>query len=69
MHSISNSTKSTIHGVKGETHEATMLISMYTEWNWYTLVYWIGDKTSEAARFAYVEHHLDQSKYSVWCVS
>lgn len=47
--------KSTIHGVKGETHEATMLISNPTRngdgthWS-----HWIGDKTSEAARFAYV---------------
>ncbi|ENU93543.1 hypothetical protein F971_00801 [Acinetobacter vivianii] len=47
--------KSTIHGVKGETHEATMLISNPTRngdgthWS-----HWIRDKTSEAARFAYV---------------
>ncbi|EEH70357.1 AAA family ATPase [Acinetobacter haemolyticus] len=60
--------KSTIHGVKGETHEATMLISnptrngTGTHWS-----HWIGDKTSEAARFAYVAS--SRPKYIlVWCV-
>ena len=60
--------KSTIHGVKGETHEATMLISnptrsgTGTHWS-----HWIKDKTSEAARFAYVAS--SRPKYIlVWCV-
>ncbi len=60
--------KSTIHGVKGETHEATMLISnptrngTGTHWS-----HWIGDKTSEASRFAYVAS--SRPKYIlVWCV-
>lgn len=60
--------KSTIHGVKGETHEATMLISnptrngTGTHWS-----HWIGDKTSEASRFAYVTS--SRPKYIlVWCV-
>ncbi|HAV3487687.1 TPA: ATP-dependent helicase, partial [Acinetobacter baumannii] len=60
--------KSTIHGVKGETHEVTMLISNPTRkgdgthWS-----HWIGDKTSEAARFAYVAS--SRPKYVlVWCV-
>lgn len=60
--------KSTIHGVKGETHEATMLISNSTRkgdgthWS-----HWIGDKTSEAARFAYVASSRPKHVL-VWCV-
>lgn len=60
--------KSTIHGVKGETHEATMLISnptrngTGTHWS-----HWIGDKTSEAARFAYVASSRPKH-ILVWCV-
>lgn len=60
--------KSTIHGVKGETHEATMLISnptrngTGTHWS-----HWIGDKTSEAARFAYVASSRPKHVL-VWCV-
>ena len=60
--------KSTIHGVKGETHEATMLISNSTRkgdgthWS-----HWIGDKTSEAARFAYVASSRPKH-ILVWCV-
>lgn len=59
---------STIHGVKGETHEATMLISNPkrngdgAHWS-----HWINDNTSEAARFAYVAS--SRPKYVlVWCV-
>ena len=60
--------KSTIHGVKGETHEATMLISnptrngTGTHWS-----HWIGDKTSEASRFAYVASSRPKH-ILVWCV-
>ena len=60
--------KSTIHGVKGETHDATMLISNATRngtgthWS-----HWIGDKTSEAARFAYVASSRPKHVL-VWCV-
>ena len=60
--------KSTIHGVKGETHEATMLISnptrngVGTHWS-----HWIGDNTSEAARFAYVASSRPKHVL-VWCV-
>ncbi|WP_111828255.1 UvrD-helicase domain-containing protein [Acinetobacter colistiniresistens] len=60
--------KSTIHGVKGETHEVTMLISSPTKggdgahWS-----HWIGDKTSEAARFAYVASSRPKH-ILVWCV-
>lgn len=60
--------KSTIHGVKGETHEATMLISnptrngTGTHWS-----HWIGDNTSEAARFAYVASSRPKHVL-VWCV-
>ncbi|MCY1160531.1 ATP-dependent helicase/nuclease subunit A [compost metagenome] len=60
--------KSTIHGVKGETHEATMLISNSTRngdgthWS-----HWIKDNTSEASRIAYVAS--SRPKYVlVWCV-
>lgn len=60
--------KSTIHGVKGETHEATMLISnptrngTGTHWS-----HWIGDNTSEASRFAYVASSRPKHVL-VWCV-
>ena len=60
--------KSTIHGVKGETHEATMLISnptrngTGTHWS-----HWIEDSTSEAARFAYVASSRPKH-ILVWCV-
>lgn len=60
--------KSTIHGVKGETHDATMLISNATRsgvdshWS-----HWIGDKDSEAARFAYVASSRPKHLL-VWCV-
>jgi len=60
--------KSTIHGVKGETHEVTMLISNPTRigdgthWS-----HWIGDNTSEAARFAYVASSRPKH-ILVWCV-
>ena len=60
--------KSTIHGVKGETHEATMLISnptrsgTGTHWS-----HWIGDNTAEAARFAYVASSRPKH-ILVWCV-
>ena len=60
--------KSTIHGVKGETHDATMLISNSTRnggdahWS-----HWIKNKDSEAARFAYVAS--SRPKYILaWCV-
>ncbi len=63
-----NFRRSTIHGVKGETHEATMLISNPTRngdgthWS-----HWIKDESSEAARFAYVAS--SRPKYIlVWCV-
>jgi len=60
--------KSTIHGVKGETHEATMLISNPTRkgdgthWS-----HWIKDNKSEAARFAYVASSRPKHVL-VWCV-
>jgi len=60
--------KSTIHGVKGETHEATMLISNPTRngdgthWS-----HWIKDSTTEAARFAYVASSRPKH-ILVWCV-
>lgn len=60
--------KSTIHGVKGETHEATMLISnptrngTGTHWS-----HWIGDNTSESSRFAYVASSRPKH-ILVWCV-
>ena len=63
-----NFRKSTIHGVKGETHEATMLISNPTRngdgthWS-----QWIRDNTSEAARFAYVASSRPKHVL-VWCV-
>lgn len=46
----------TIHGVKGETHDATLLLSNptkvgSTDSHWH---YWLLDPLSEAARFAYV---------------
>ncbi|HCU74576.1 MAG TPA: ATP-dependent helicase, partial [Acinetobacter baumannii] len=60
--------KSTIHGVKGETHEVTMLISNPTRsgdgthWS-----HWIKDSKSEAARFAYVASSRPKH-ILVWCV-
>lgn len=63
-----NFRKSTIHGVKGETHEATMLISNPTRngdgthWS-----QWIRNNTSEAARFAYVASSRPKH-ILVWCV-
>ncbi|MDC4645971.1 ATP-dependent helicase, partial [Acinetobacter baumannii] len=65
---IINFRKSTIHGVKGETHEVTMLISTPTRsgdgthWS-----HWIKDNTSEAARFAYVASSRPKHAL-IWCV-
>ncbi|WP_111811606.1 UvrD-helicase domain-containing protein [Acinetobacter soli] len=59
---------STIHGVKGETHEATMLISNPTRsgdsahWS-----HWIKNNKAEAARFAYVASSRPKH-ILVWCV-
>lgn len=60
--------KSTIHGVKGETHDATMLISNPTRngdgTHW---THWVKDSTSEASRFAYVASSRPKHML-IWCV-
>ncbi|MFA0061783.1 UvrD-helicase domain-containing protein [Vibrio cyclitrophicus] len=46
--------KSTIHGAKGETHDATIVISSPSAGNDSHWQSWLKDPDSEAARFAYV---------------
>lgn len=67
--SYRNLRKSTIHGVKGETHDVTMLISTPTRaggndahWS-----YWLQDSSSEAARLAYVASSRPRH-ILIWCV-
>lgn len=67
--SYPNLRKSTIHGVKGETHDVTMLISNPTRlggkdshWS-----YWLRNPDSEAARLAYVASSRPKH-ILIWCV-
>lgn len=57
----------TIHEIKGETHEATMLVSSSQRGQQSHWREWIADKTSEAARLAYVASSRPQSLL-VWSV-
>lgn len=57
----------TIHEVKGETHEATMLVSASRRGDQSHWADWIGDKNSEAARLAYVASSRPRSLL-VWAV-
>lgn len=57
----------TIHEIKGETHEATMLVSASRRGDQSHWADWIGDKDSEAARLAYVASSRPKSLL-VWAV-
>jgi hypothetical protein len=57
----------TIHEIKGETHEATMLVSASRRGNQSHWADWIGDKDSEAARLAYVASSRPKTLL-VWAV-
>ena len=57
----------TIHEIKGETHEATMLVSSSQRGQQSHWREWIADKTSEAARLAYVASSRPQNLL-VWSV-
>jgi hypothetical protein len=57
----------TIHEIKGETHEATMLVSASRRGDQSHWADWIGDKNSEAARLAYVASSRPKSLL-VWAV-
>ena len=57
----------TIHEIKGETHEATMLVSASRRGDQSHWADWIGDKNSEAARVAYVASSRPKNLL-VWAV-
>lgn len=57
----------TIHEIKGETHEATMLVSASRRGDQSHWADWIGDKNSEAARLAYVASSRPKNLL-VWAV-
>ncbi|UTL78916.1 UvrD-helicase domain-containing protein [Pseudomonas putida] len=57
----------TIHEVKGETHEATMLVSACRRGDQSHWADWISDKNSEAARLAYVASSRPRNLL-VWAV-
>lgn len=63
----SNIRLATIHEIKGETHEATMLVSASRRGDQSHWADWIGDKNSEAARLAYVASSRPKSLL-VWAV-
>lgn len=57
----------TIHEIKGETHDATMLVSASRRGDQSHWSDWIGDKNSEAARLAYVASSRPRNLL-VWAV-
>jgi hypothetical protein len=57
----------TIHEIKGETHEATMLVSASRRGDQSHWADWIGDRNSEAARLAYVASSRPRNLL-VWAV-
>jgi superfamily I DNA/RNA helicase len=57
----------TIHEIKGETHEATMLVSASRRGDQSHWADWIGDKNLEAARLAYVASSRPKNLL-VWAV-
>ncbi|MCF5725166.1 UvrD-helicase domain-containing protein [Pseudomonas syringae] len=57
----------TIHEIKGETHEATMLVSASRRGDGSHWVDWISDKNAEAARLAYVASSRPRNLL-VWAV-
>jgi hypothetical protein len=57
----------TIHEIKGETHEATMLVSASRKGDQSHWADWIGDKNLEAARLAYVASSRPRNLL-VWAV-
>lgn len=57
----------TIHEIKGETHEATMLVSASRRGDQSHWADWIGDKNVESARLAYVASSRPKNLL-VWAV-